>query len=50
MMLVLALVAIAPGLSIVAGLLLIIPAFEMIAGKAAPIFPNRIATHSLPTR
>jgi hypothetical protein len=49
-MLVLALVAIVPGLSIVAGLLLMIPAFQMIAGKPAPVFPNRIATHALPTR
>jgi hypothetical protein len=49
-MLLLALVAIAPGLSIVAGLLLMIPAVQMIAGKPAPVFPRRIATRSLPTR
>jgi hypothetical protein len=49
-MLLIALVAIAPGLSIVAGLLLMIPAFQMIAGKAAPVFPRRIATRPLPTR
>ena len=49
-MLLLALVAIAPGLSIVAGLLLMIPAFRMIAGKPAPVFPRRIATLTLPTR
>ena len=49
-MLLLALVAIAPGLSIIAGLLLMIPAVQMIAGKAAPVFPRRIATRSLPTR
>ena len=49
-MLLLALVAIAPGLSIVAGLLLMIPAFQMIAGKPAPVFPRRVATRSLPTR
>src|ERR1700682_4577643 len=49
-MLLLALVAIAPGLSIVAGLLLIIPAFQMIMGRPAPVFPHRIAMHSLPTR
>jgi hypothetical protein len=48
--LLLALVAIAPGASIVAGLLLMIPAFQMIAGKPAPVFPRRIATRSLPTR
>jgi len=34
-MLLLALVAIAPGLSIVAGFLLMIPAFQMITGKTA---------------
>jgi hypothetical protein len=49
-MLLIALVAIAPGLSIVAGLLLMIPAFRMIAGKPAPVFPRRIATLTLPTR
>jgi len=49
-MLLLALVAIAPGVSIVAGLLLMIPAFQMIAGKPAPIFPRRIALHPLPSR
>jgi hypothetical protein len=27
-----------------------IPAFQMIAGKPAPIFPRRIAVHPLPTR
>ena len=48
--LLLALAAIAPGLSVVAGLLLMIPAFQMITGKAAPVFPHRIATHPLPTR
>ena len=49
-LLLLALVAIAPGLSIVAGLLLMIPAFQMIAGKPAPVFARRIATRSLPTK
>jgi hypothetical protein len=49
-MLLIALVAIAPGLSIVAGLLLMIPAFQMIAGKPAPVFPRRIATRSLPSK
>jgi hypothetical protein len=49
-MLLMALVAIAPGLSFIAGLLLMIPAVQMIAGKAAPVFPRRIATRSLPTR
>ena len=49
-MLLLALVAMAPGVSIVAGLLLMIPAFQMIAGWPAPVFPHRIATRPLPTR
>jgi hypothetical protein len=49
-MLLLAVVAVAPGVSIVAGLLLMIPAFQMIEGHPAPIFPRRIATHPFPTR
>lgn len=49
-MLLLALVAIAPGISFVAGLLLMIPAFQMIAGKPVPVFPRRIAAWPLPTR
>lgn len=49
-MLLLALVAIAPGLSIVAGLLLMVPAAQMVAGLPAPVFPRRIAARSLPTR
>ena len=49
-MLLLALVAMAPGVSIVAGLLLMIPAFQMIAGQPAPVFPRRIAMHPFPTQ
>lgn len=49
-MLLLALIAIAPGISIVAGLLLMIPAIQMIAGWPAPVFPRRIAAHPLPAR
>ena len=49
-LLLLAVVAIAPGISIVAGLLLMIPAFQMIAGQPAPVFPRRIAVRPLPTR
>jgi hypothetical protein len=49
-MLLLALVAAVPGVSIVAGLLLMIPALQMVAGKAAPIFPRGIAARPLPTR
>jgi hypothetical protein len=48
--LLLAVVAIAPGVSIVAGLLLMIPAFQMIAGQHMPVFPRRIAVRPLPTR
>jgi hypothetical protein len=49
-LLLLAVVAIAPGVSILAGLLLMIPAFQMIAGQPAPVFPRRIAAHPFPTR
>jgi hypothetical protein len=49
-MLLFALVAMAPGVSIVAGLLLMIPAFQMIEGRAAPVFPRGIAARPLPTR
>jgi hypothetical protein len=48
-MLLLAVVALAPGISIVAGLLLMIPAFQMIEGRPAPVFPRRIALRPLPT-
>jgi hypothetical protein len=48
-MLLLALVAIAPDVSIVAGLLLMILAFQMLAGQPAPSFPRRIAAHPFPT-
>lgn len=49
-LLLLALVAIAPGVSIVAGLLLMIPASQMIAGRPAPVFPRRLAVRPMPTR
>ena len=49
-MLLLAVVAIAPGASIVAGVLLMIPALQMIAGQPAPVFPRRIAAYPLPAR
>jgi len=49
-MLVLAVVAAAPGISLVGGLLLLIPAFQMIAGRPAPTFPRWIAARPLPTR
>ena len=47
--LVLALVAMIPGLSYVSGLLLFAPAIEMIAGRSAPSFPGRIGDYALPT-
>jgi len=49
-MLLLALVAMAPGISMVAGLLLMIPAFQMIAGRPSPVFPRFITARPLPTR
>jgi len=49
-MLLLALVATVPGIAYIAGLLLMIPAFEMIVGRAAPIFPHGIAARPFPTR
>jgi hypothetical protein len=49
-MLLLGLAAIAPGVSVVAGLLLMLPAFQMMLGHATPFFPRRIATHRLPAR
>lgn len=48
--LVLALIAMVPGLSYVAGFLLFAPAIEMIAGHDAPTFPDRIANRPLSTR
>lgn len=48
--LVLALIAMVPGISYAAGLLLISPAIEMIVGRATPTFPKRIADRPFPTR
>jgi len=48
--LVLALTAMVPGLSYMAGLLLFAPAIAMIAGHSAPTFPDRIANRPLPAR
>jgi hypothetical protein len=50
LMLVLALFALVPGVSFFAGLLLTIPALQMIAGRPAPVFPRRIAARPLSTR
>jgi hypothetical protein len=49
-MLLLALLAIAPGISMLAGLLLMFPALQMIAGRPGPVFPRSIAARGLPTR
>jgi len=50
MMLLFALVAVAPGVSILSGVLLMITAVQMIAGQPAPVFPRSIAARPLPTR
>ena len=46
-MLVMALVAMVPGISLLIGPLLAIPAFEMILGRSGPSFPRRIAAYPL---
>jgi hypothetical protein len=43
LMLLLGTAAIFPGISVVAGLLLAIPAFQMVLGRPVPVFPRRIA-------
>jgi|SRR5579872_5617793 hypothetical protein len=48
-LLLLAVVAVAPGISVVAGLLMMVPAFQMITGQRAPVFPRRIVGHPFPT-
>ena len=48
-MLLVALVGLLPGLSPVVGLLLVVPAVQMILGRKEPILPRRIATRSLST-
>ena len=49
-MLLLSVVALAPGVSILAGILLMIPAFQMTAGRMSSVFPRRIAFYPLPTQ
>jgi hypothetical protein len=49
-MLLCAVVAVVPGVSIVAGLLLMITAVQLIQGRPAPAFPDGIATRPLPAR
>lgn len=50
LMLVLAIVAAAPGISLIGGLLLLIPACQMIMGRPAPTFPRWIGARRFPTR
>jgi hypothetical protein len=49
-MLLCAVMAIAPGVSIVAGALIMIAAVQMIAGLPAPVFPTSISDRALPAR
>jgi hypothetical protein len=49
-MLLLGLAATVPGISLGAGLLLMIPACQLILSHTTPVFPRRIATHPIPTR
>ena len=44
-MLLLAIVAVAPGISVLGGLLLLVAAFQMIASSSAPVFPRWSATN-----
>lgn len=44
-LLVLALVALLPGVSAVAGVLLMVPAFQMVLGRRGAVFPRRVAAH-----
>jgi hypothetical protein len=45
----LSLAALVPGISMLAGPLLAVPAFEMILGRSVPTFPRRVAIHPLRT-
>jgi hypothetical protein len=47
--LMLGLVSMAPGISIIAGLLIMIPAGQMIAGRSTPAFPRRVGAYTMPT-
>jgi len=49
-LLLLAFLALIPGVSPVAGVLLTVPAFQMLRSDAAPIFPGRLASWSFDTR
>jgi hypothetical protein len=47
LLLMLALLAALPGVSVVAGLLLFVPAYQMLSGHPAPVFPRAMATKSI---
>jgi hypothetical protein len=49
-LLLLALLALIPGVSPVAGVLLAVPAFQMIRAHAGPVFPRRLACRCFETR
>lgn len=49
-MLLLAIAAAAPGVCFIGGILLLFPAFQMVAGRPAPVFPRWIANRPVPTR
>ncbi len=49
-LLLLGLLALLPGIAIAAGLLLAIPASQMLRGHVAPVFPARIVGRELPAR
>ncbi|WP_439578317.1 exopolysaccharide biosynthesis protein [Elioraea sp.] len=49
-LLLLGLLALLPGIAIAAGLLLAIPASQMLRGHAAPVFPQRLSARGLPTQ
>ena len=44
-LLVLALLALLPGVSAVTGVLLMVPASQMVLGRRGPVFPRRVAAH-----
>jgi hypothetical protein len=46
-LLVLALLAALPGISVVAGLLLIVPAYQMLCAHPSPVFPRAVATRPI---
>ena len=49
-LLLLGLLATLPGASVVAGILIAVPAFQMILGRHAPLFPRILAVRSFKTR